>query len=195
MFVNSCVDPKEAAAEIATRDAQLHAADAAAAHIKAVDGAGTATIPEGRSGVQGRREGVEEKEEEGGGGGPRVFGSGGCRGGAEAEVDGEGESAVEGGHQEGGGGRGVLRSGKGGPIRGGGGRSGDQAYRDDVDGDGDTTSGGGDKSRVNLDVLGSSPAGDGVSVGGDQAKDGAVPRASSGGDSGDIETGAGGDVL
>eukprot|EP00903_Cladosiphon_okamuranus_P010158 g9618.t1 len=197
MFVNGCVNPKEAAAEIATRDAQMHAADAAAANNDTVEGAGTATIQWGHGGVQGEIEGVEQKQEEGGGD-PGIYGSGGCR--WEAEVDGEGQSAVEGGHQESGGGGdgGVSRSGRGGAIRGGEGGSGDQAHRDDVDDDedGDETGGGDDKSRVDSDVLGSSSAGDGVvSVRGAQAKDGTVPRVNSGGDSGDIETGAGGDVL
>lgn len=191
VFVNSCVDPKEAAAEIAIRDAQMHydatAADEAAA-------AAAAAVPAGVDEAQGHRTGAERRVEEGKeaggdtggdtGGAAGVYGSGGCRG--EMEV-GVGESAIEAGHQEGGGGCDVSRSARGDPIRGGFG-SGDQAYRDNETSSGAAKSGG--------DTLGPS-AGD--AVGGSRAGAGAVlvgrMRANSGGDSGDIETGAGGENL
>lgn len=180
VFVNSQTSPKEAAAEIATRDAQMHADAAAAAAT-----AGTA-VPEGRGGAVGRTgggEGGEEAKEEGGGGRYEGVCTGSSRG--LGGVD----STVEAGHREGG--DGVSGSGRGSPTRGGS-ESDDQAYRDDE------TIGDADEARSG--VLGPSVGDVG---GGNRAEGGAglVERtgADSGGGSsrGDIETGAetGGDDL
>lgn len=178
VFVNSCVTPEQAAAEIATREAQLHA-DTAVAHKTE---AGTS---EGRGEAQGRGgEGEgggggggvggenEEGGEGGGGGDTGLYLSDGCRG--ELETDGEGS---------------VSRSETGGPIRGGSG-SGDQAYRNEG-----LRSSGADK--LGSGMLRSS-TGDAIAADRTDSS-GAVlaerVRANSGGGSGDIETGAGRGVL